>query len=295
MIRKLAKYENATTPMYLNIGCGRRYHHAWVNLDLESNDPAVIRHDVTHGLPFESQSFHAVYHSHVLEHLKPKQGAELISECFRVLKPGGVLRIVVPDLESITKLYLKTHGEACDGDPSAQVNYHWMKLELIDQMVRENSGGQMGRYMARQDLENKEFVRSRVGDEFSICQSPDAGNSAGPSIWSRLAHATQKMRIQIVRHMIRWALGVEAQSAFDVGMFRNQGEVHQWMYDRFSLNALCAEAGFQQFQVCRADESRIENYAQFELDSVDSHVRKPDSIFVECQKPAAANRHSQAA
>ena len=99
MALKSIPIQNEKTPQCLNIGCGRRYHRAWTNLDLEANEPTVIRHDVTLGVPFDEGHFDAVYHSHVLEHLRPQQGRELITECYRVLKPGGLLRIVVPDLE----------------------------------------------------------------------------------------------------------------------------------------------------------------------------------------------------
>lgn len=292
MKRKLAITQDATSPRYLNIGCGRRYHRDWVNLDLEASDPTIIRHDVTRGVPFERSQFDAVYHSHILEHLNPDQGERLINECFRVLRPGGILRIVVPDLERIAGLYLETHARAWDGDRDSEVDYNWMKLELLDQMVREKSGGRMGRYMASRDLKNSEFVRSRVGDELSVCQSLDSPTRIGKSWIGRVVDSTFAFRIRMVRRLVRWTLGRGAERALDVGMFRSQGEVHLWMYDRFSLRQLCARVGFVNFRVCEANDSQIESYSKFELDSVDGQVRKPDSIFVECEKPAAvtANR-----
>jgi SAM-dependent methyltransferase len=295
MNRKIAATQNANSLRYLNIGCGRRYHRDWVNLDLDSADPAIIRHDVTRGMPFESSQFEAVYHSHLLEHLKPEQGERLINECFRILKPEGTLRIVVPDLERIARLYLETHERAWSGDEASKMNFDWMKLELLDQMVREKSGGRMGRYMARRDLKNSDFVRSRVGDELSICQSSESPSTHGQSLLKRAIDSTFAFRTRMVRRMIRWTLGRNAEKAFDMGMFRSQGEVHQWMYDRYSLRQLCERAGFVNFRVCGADDSRIENYPKFDLDSVDGQIRKPDSIFVECEKPAASAANQAAA
>jgi predicted SAM-dependent methyltransferase len=288
MNRNLLSIQNAKSHRYLNIGCGRRYHRDWVNLDLDSSDPDVIRHDVTAGVPFESAEFDVVYHSHILEHLKPEQGEELIAECFRVLKPGGVLRVVVPDLERIARLYLETHQRAWAGDADSEFDYNWMKLELLDQMVREDSGGRMGRYMTSQELKNSDFVRSRVGDELSICQSCESSPAHESSWPSRLVNSTLKLRTRVVKCLVRWMLGREAERALNVGLFRNQGEVHLWMYDKFSLRQLCRTAGFVNFRVCAASESRIENYSQFQLDTVDGQIRKPDSVFVECEKPALA-------
>ena len=56
--------------------------------------------NVTKDWPFTNETFEAIYSSHVLEHL-PLHGAKLcLAESFRCLKKGGVLRILVPDLDA---------------------------------------------------------------------------------------------------------------------------------------------------------------------------------------------------
>jgi hypothetical protein len=60
------------------------------------------------------------------------------------------------------------------------------------------------------------------------------------------------------------------------------------MYDRVSLSHLLAAVGFRQISVCAAEESRIENFAGYQLDSVEGRVRKPDSLFMEALKPGRA-------
>ena len=270
----------------LNIGCGRRYHEDWVNLDLETSDPSVIRHDVNEGIPFEDGRFAAVYHSHILEHLEPADGRKLIQECYRVLKPGGILRVVVPDLECIARLYLETHQEAWLGDEASQINYNWMKLELLDQLVRRRSGGRMGRYMASREIKNSQFVKSRLGDEFSICQSHGSTEAlASLPLLKRLGRMSLGFRRRLSRTLVGWLLGTDATAALDEGLFRSEGEIHRWMYDRFSLRELTESTGFEGFAICEAFESQIADYASFELDAVGDLVRKPDSIFIECEKP----------
>ena len=127
----------------LNLGCGGRFHPAWVNVDLNSSCPAVVAHDIRRPLPFAADSFDGVYHSHVLEHLTPADGQSLLAECHRVLRPGGTIRVVVPDLEAIAKNYLATLERAAKGDETATSDHDWMTIELLDQMVRGESGGQM--------------------------------------------------------------------------------------------------------------------------------------------------------
>lgn len=56
-------------------------------------------------LPYADNTVTAIFSSHVFEHLFMDEVEKLISECFRVLRPGGVCRVVVPDLEKIMSLY----------------------------------------------------------------------------------------------------------------------------------------------------------------------------------------------
>jgi predicted SAM-dependent methyltransferase len=267
----------------LNVGCGRRFHQDWVNIDLRSHSKQVIECDVTQGLPFSADTFEAVYHSHVLEHLVPDEGKKLVEECFRVLQPGGILRIVIPDLERIARLYLQSHRSAWDGNEAAIARYTWIKLEMLDQMVRQQSGGMMGRYMAALDRQREYFVRSRIGAELDYCRAPkdsateDAVAKNQPTTW----------RERLCRKLIRILLGEKFLTAFNEALFRKDGEIHRWMYDRFSLRQLCADVGFVDFRCCTASESSIEKFADYRLDSENDRVFKPDSLFVECRKPLA--------
>ena len=63
----------------------------------------LVIHDLRKRFPWPSGSARAVYSSHTLEHLSRDQGRFFLQECARVLKPGGVLRIVVPDLAVILR------------------------------------------------------------------------------------------------------------------------------------------------------------------------------------------------
>ena len=68
-------------------------------------------------------------------------------------------------------------------------------------------------------------------------------------------------------------------------MFRESGEIHRWMYDRFSLQRLLNQAGFVEVKVCNADVSSIPAFNSYELDMLDNKVRKPDSLYIEAVKP----------
>jgi hypothetical protein len=60
------------------------------------------------------------------------------------------------------------------------------------------------------------------------------------------------------------------------------GELHRWLYDRFSLFELLRDAGFTRVGVCSATESGLAGCSDFLLDTMeDGSIRKPDSLFME--------------
>ncbi len=276
----------------LNVGCGAQFHPEWFNLDLVAVDKSVRVYDIRKGLPYPRDFFDAVYHSHLLEHLTPEQGRHLLAECHRVLRPGGVLRIVVPDLERIARLYLEMLEQAWHGDAKAAANYRWMKLEMLDQLVRHRSGGLMGPYMMDPQITNLDFVKSRIGKEYDWCADAYDGNRA--AISHRASRSVKRwltaIRQTIVLKAVRVLLGKDCRDAFAEGLFRQQGEVHRWMYDRYSLSQMCHEVGLGDFQICSAGDSMIDDFAQYELDMSGDQIRKPDSLFVESRKKAQAVR-----
>jgi DNA modification methylase len=88
-----------------------------------------------------------------------------MQECHRVLKDGGIIRVVVPDLEQIVRWYLKLLDESLGGNQDAQKRYDWIMLELFDQMVRNVSGGDMLKYWKNNPIPAESFVIERCGSE----------------------------------------------------------------------------------------------------------------------------------
>jgi predicted SAM-dependent methyltransferase len=254
----------------LNLGCGSRYHPDWVNVNFHSTGPGVMAIDLVGRLPFADREFDAVYHSHLLEHLPKHKVPFFLQECYRVLKPGGILRVVVPDLEKICRLYLDCLERAISGDEEAQKRYEWILLEMFDQMVRNQSGGEMLNYWKQNPMPAESFVIERVGSEVldllpQLRQRPSSNSSSKSDPRAQRNASPDPMKI---------------------GEFRLSGEVHQWMYDRYSLGRLLQAAGFQGGRVCRGEESEVPNFNRYLLDiEANGAVRKPDSFFMEARKP----------
>jgi predicted SAM-dependent methyltransferase len=91
---------------YVNVGCGTKYVHDMVNLDGNLFRKKDIWLDVTLGLPFANNSLRGVYASHVIEHFDDKSVRRLFGEVYRVLKPGGAVRLIVPSLEYAIDAYV---------------------------------------------------------------------------------------------------------------------------------------------------------------------------------------------
>jgi SAM-dependent methyltransferase len=270
---------------YLNVGCGDTYFEEWTNADLNPGKN-VQRIDLRRPLPFPDDCFDAIYSSHVLEHLLRKDAETLLRDILRKLKPGGTVRIVVPDLEGICRLYLQYLDEAETAPgPDASQRYRWMQLELLDQLVREQPGGEM-----RTTLDSGEFdmelARNRVGDAL------DADFPAGLPI------ITQSNRSDILGTAGAFSESLPQKWRRKIKRFVNRitgnsrdpratGEIHRWMYDRRSLRELLVATGFENCECKQFDESRIPHWEKYNLDvsRFGSYPRKPDSLYLEGTRP----------
>lgn len=267
----------------------------WTNINFVSTGEEVIAHNLKQGIPLPNESFDVVYHSHVLEHF-PKSEAELfVKECYRVLRPQGILRIAVPDLEEIATLYLHSLEKASNGFEEWEQNYQWMLLEMYDQTVRNKSGGEMKSFLSRKEISNQDFVIKRCGSEITniilSAQKQIDSPKPLPENWiaKLIKHFYRLLRYSDYRHqsILQAILSPEELEFLNIGQFRQSGEVHQWMYDRFSLQRLLEQCGFVDVVQRTATESYVPNWSSFNLDTEpDGSIYKPDSLFMEAIKPS---------
>lgn len=104
--RKLiADYVTAARPRKLQLGCGANLLAGWLNSDSEPLDESVIWVDARRRLPFDDSTFDYVFSEHMIEHVEYLEGQAMLRESFRILRPGGWLRIATPDLRFLIELY----------------------------------------------------------------------------------------------------------------------------------------------------------------------------------------------
>jgi predicted SAM-dependent methyltransferase len=121
--------------------------------------PQHVRYaDITKRLPFADQSVDAIYFSHVLEHLHLDEGNYLLNECFRVLKPNGVVRILVPDTEHYIATYL-ANAKAGASDACFELNKNLMYRPVS---ARAKTSFLRRLYTAATDFHSHKFMYDRA-------------------------------------------------------------------------------------------------------------------------------------
>jgi predicted SAM-dependent methyltransferase len=106
LLRKLC---NSEDPIKLELGSGsKKGVNGWTTLDRSPGCDLYC--DLSKGIPFPDESVTAIYSSHLLEHLTYKEAQILLDECLRVLRPGGMFSICVPN----AKLYLSAYANGKD-------------------------------------------------------------------------------------------------------------------------------------------------------------------------------------
>lgn len=165
----------------INLGCGLAIAPGWTNLDASLNalvaswprwihtvlyrlsgsnryytleqycdllgNHVFIHHDLSHSVPLKDQTADFVFSSHFLEHLFKGDAERLLADCFRVLKPGGVARICIPDLAYAVAMYAR-------GEKVAMLeNYFFV----------EDKESQLARHKYMYDFELLKLLLEKIG------------------------------------------------------------------------------------------------------------------------------------
>ncbi len=100
----IADYLSSNSVAKLHLGCGPHLLPGWLNSDVSALRREVIAVDATKRFPFENNVFDYVFTEHMVEHLSFEQAGNVFAESFRVLKPGGSIRVSTPDLAFLVSL-----------------------------------------------------------------------------------------------------------------------------------------------------------------------------------------------
>ena len=167
----------------VNVGAGENGHSGWINIDIAPRPGINCVSDCRKRLPLPNSSARAIYSEHFFEHLDyTEEIPYFLAECHRVLAPGAILRLVVPDAEAYLRAY-------CEGswDKLAQLRTlkgrrdHWIgstyntRMELINAVFRQGA-----EHKFAYDYETLEFVLNHAG--FRSIHRRQFGESALPDL-----------------------------------------------------------------------------------------------------------------
>ena len=124
-----ARHHAGRTDLKIQLGCGPNIKPGWVNLDLRPG--ADIRLDLYRRLPFDANSTQIIYSEHFLEHIDyPDAAMKLLAECWRILAPGGVFSVGVPDTEWPLLEYAGVRKDGYFATAKKQWHPAWCETDL---------------------------------------------------------------------------------------------------------------------------------------------------------------------
>lgn len=144
LLLKTSRLLRKVTPLFLDAERRRK---------LNSMGDNVKCYNLAKGIPFDSDTIDGVYHSHLLEHFDKDIACKFLLEVKRVLKAGGVHRIVVPDFEKACKAYV-SHIAVCEKDPAEAVHHDSYIGAIIEQSIRREAFGTSQKPPFRRFVEN---------------------------------------------------------------------------------------------------------------------------------------------
>jgi predicted SAM-dependent methyltransferase len=170
--------------LLLNVGAGEHGKNGWINLDAFSQTSINCVYDARKKLPFPSGSVKGIFCEHFFEHIDyAEEAPKFLSECYRVLREDGVLRIIVPDAEKYLIAYAQGgwHGfeklrmlDDRGRDPYFGWKYN-TRMELVNHVFRQ---GQQHKFAY--DFETVEFLLKRNG--FQDVRQQEYGRSVMPEL-----------------------------------------------------------------------------------------------------------------
>lgn len=150
LVRKSAPKMNPADAKKLHLGCGKIRLAGFCNVDILTAEAVDVVSDISKLDNFSNNSIELIYACHVLEHFSHDEAVKVLRRWFDVLEPGGELRISVPDIDRIVKIYcdnwshFQTPGNSPwigllyggQGDPydfhKTGFNFCWMRFLLED-------------------------------------------------------------------------------------------------------------------------------------------------------------------
>lgn len=239
--------------MNINLGSGKRKAEGWIGLDKNSSCDITFDFEKLEPLPFENDSVDIAYSNHVIEHLTDEADRHLFKEVYRVLRQGGLFRIVTPDFEVYWKCY-----QQGDIELFKQFRTGNGKAETVGDNIAEHF---VNSFISYNILDRKKRLRKR-------CHKIPSVRDFDERLHSEFNYlATQKDKEHFIQTMKQY---VPTMTPFIL---------HRNIFNYFRLEQFLHDAGFDTIYASDHNQSRRNEINHLEWD------RFPDrSMHVEAVK-----------
>jgi len=181
----IKRYFNGRKVNKLQIGCQGQVVEDWLNVDLIPQSREVALMDATKPFPFENNVFQYIFSEHMIEHITFKEAEFMLKECYRIMKPGGVIRISTPNIQFLMDLYNNPKTEVQDGYIKQSATFIEGKMPLTATSVINNFFKDWGHQYIH-DFESLELLLTNAG--FVNVQQMEVGNSSNKALLNMEKH-----------------------------------------------------------------------------------------------------------
>ena len=94
------------SPTKINLGSGHWKPEGWIHVDIDFESRPDVLADLSAGLPFRDACADFMHTEDFIDQLDLASAHQFLRECHRILKPGGVIRVLTPDVERLCRMYL---------------------------------------------------------------------------------------------------------------------------------------------------------------------------------------------
>lgn len=148
--------ENEEGKLFLHLGCGNINKPGFINIDAVPKSHIHYVRAIDNLTIFENNTISLIYSSHCLEHISHRELPNVLNEWYRVLKKEGILRLAVPDFDTLLKIYKENDNEVNSiirflmGGQSNKFDYHYsvFTYSSLSSLLHETGFREVRRWQA---------------------------------------------------------------------------------------------------------------------------------------------------